>query len=342
MLRKESHKVPMASIRCLSLLAVLVGVIGVLPASVSSAQAASFSPSIESESVSHITSTDAILEAQINPGGLETTYEIWIGTVGCIEEGGPASDCESTGPGEIVGTIPAGTSTTTVSGDIAKVWSKLAPNSSYVFTVSATNSAGKANSNYKIFKTAAGTQPAIASESVSSITPTDATLEAQINSEGLETSYQFRLESGCLTPRLCPEITVYPLPSGKLLGSFLDQNVSLDLNSTGVSLGPGVEYAYTVTATNAAGSATSHEQRFTTPENSGSHPPPAPAPNASQGTAASGANDSTVTPSPQVTALTKAQKLAKALKACKRKPKRQRPSCAKQAHRKYTTAVKKR
>jgi hypothetical protein len=318
---------------------------------VSSAQAASVSPSIESESVSRITSTDAVLEAQINSGELETTYEIWVGTIGCIEEGGPASDCESTGKGGIIGTIPAGTSTKTVSIDVAQAWHKLAPNNSYVFSVNAANSAGKGYANYKVFKTAAGVQPAIASESVSNVTPTDATLEAQINGEGLETSYQFRLESGCLPPLLCPEITVYPLPSGKLLGSFVDQSVSLDLNSAGVTLGPGVEYAYSVTATNAAGSVTSHEQRFTTPEDGiqplnatpppGSHPT-GPVPNAGQGTVASTANDSTVTLAPKVTALTNAQRLVKALKACKRKAKRQRPSCAKQAHRKYTTAAKKR
>jgi hypothetical protein len=108
--------------------------------------------------------------------------------------------------------------------------------------------------------------PVIDGESVSHITPTDATLEAQINAEGLETSYQFRLESGCLWPRECAVIVVYPLPNGKLLGSFVDQGVSLDLNSAGVALSPGVEYAFSVTATNAAGSVTGREQRFTAPQ----------------------------------------------------------------------------
>ena len=40
--------------------------------------AAATSPSIESESVSHVTSTGATLEAQINPQGSETEYKIWF------------------------------------------------------------------------------------------------------------------------------------------------------------------------------------------------------------------------------------------------------------------------
>lgn len=304
-------------------------------------------PAIEGESVSNITPTDATIEAQINTGGLETSYEVWVGTIGCIEENLGAV-CHSTSPGEIVGTILAGASIQTVSIDVAKAWHKLAPNSSYVFTVSATNSAGKANSNFKIFKTAAGVQPAIEGESVSNITPTDATLEAQVNSEGLETTYQFRLESGCLWPRECEAIAVYPMPSGTLLGSFVNQSISLDLNSSGVTLAPGVEYAYSVTATNAAGSVAGHEQRFTTPEDGvqplntnptpGSHPTGEPASNTEQGTVTPTANDSADnhgTPSPKATGLMNGRKLAKALKACGKKPKKQLASCKKQAHKKY-------
>jgi hypothetical protein len=42
-----------------------------------------------------------------------------------------------------------------------------------------------------------------------------------------------------------------------------------------------------------------------------------------------------------MTALSNAQKLAKAVKACKRKPKRQRASCVKAAHKKYGKAATK-
>jgi len=39
--------------------------------------------------------------------------------------------------------------------------------------------------------------------------------------------------------------------------------------------------------------------------------------------------------------LTGAQKLAKALRVCEKKPKKQRASCEKQAHNKYSTVVSK-
>jgi hypothetical protein len=46
-------------------------------------------------------------------------------------------------------------------------------------------------------------------------------------------------------------------------------------------------------------------------------------------------NVAATTPKPQAKPLTRAQKLAKALTACRRKPKRRRPACVKQAHKKY-------
>jgi hypothetical protein len=46
--------------------------------------------------------------------------------------------------------------------------------------------------------------------------------------------------------------------------------------------------------------------------------------------------------SPKITVLTNAQKLAKALRACKRKPKTHRASCQKQARKKYGAKAKKR
>ena len=326
-----------------------------LPAS---AQASS-PPSVESESVSNITPTDGTIQATINPEGLETTYEVSVATVACImmRPQGPGPDsCERTSHGQIVGTVPAGFSTQTVSVDIAKAWHRLSPSTWYVFYVSVANtdgdSGGTPNTSNQ-FETAAASPPSIDSESISHLTSTNATLEAQINSEGLETSYQFRLESGCLWPRMCLAITVYPLPSGKLLGSFVDQSVSLDLNSAGVTLGPGVGYAYSVTATNAAGSVTGHEQRFTTPQDGvqavtttpspGPQPGTGPAQNRGQDTATSETIGSVneVTPLSKTRVLTNAQKLAKALQLCAKKPKKQRASCSKQAHKKYgTTALK--
>jgi hypothetical protein len=332
-----------------------------LPAS---AQASS-SPVIESEAVSHITATDATLEAQINPGGLETTYEVWVGRYPeCTEE--RAQSCESSGngpagTGAIVGTIPASFSSHTVSVDIAKAWHKLSPNSSYIYSVSATNSGwayeGSAYGENKVFKTAAASPPSIESVSVSHVTPTDATLEATLNTEGLETTYEFQLIWHLCPPGTEPlgctaMIQGVPLPSGKLFGSFVGQSISLELNSAGVALYPHSEYDYRVVASNAAGSAQEPpRQTFITPEDGvqplNNTPSPSPQPttgpaqNAGQGAVTPAATNpnpvGNVTPSPKVTVLTSAQKLGKAVKACKRKPRKQRAGCVKQAKKKYGT-----
>jgi len=117
---------------------------------------------------------------------------------------------------------------------------------------------------------AAASAPAIESVSVSHVTATDATLEARIDTEGQGTTYEFHLLErwwceevppvGCL-----PAVAGFPLPSGRLLGSFVGQSVSVDLNSVGVTLAPRHDfYEYWVTATSAAGTAEGPHRRFTT------------------------------------------------------------------------------
>lgn len=341
-------------------------------------------PSIDSESVSHVTSADATLEAQINPQGDQAGdyYQFqlvkdpseYLSEIACP----PRTELKGTdgcGPGpEVEGALPIGwvcgicerLAPQPVHIDLASAGVTLKPATTYHYRVIAARAVQTEDTiqwepptvygHDQTFTTPpASAVPVIDSVSVSHLTPTDATLEAQLDTEGLETTYQFRLESGCLPPLACLAIVTYPLPSGQLLGSFVDQSVSLDLNSAGVTMTPGVEYAYSLTATNTAGSVTGHEQRFTTPEDgvqplhtttpSGPHSTAGSAPTATagQGTITPATTNplGNVTPSLKMTALTNAQKLTKAVKACKRKPKRQRASCVKAAHKKYSKTTTK-
>ncbi|HEY2201645.1 MAG TPA: hypothetical protein VGH56_07135, partial [Solirubrobacteraceae bacterium] len=225
--------------------------------------------------------------------------------------------------------------------------------------------AGTSYGGEKTFTTLLGSAPVIDSESVSSITPTDATLEAAINTEGFETAYEFHLTAPPC-PEQCEHLQhVFTLPSGKLLGSFVAQSVSLDLNSAGVSLSAGDSYEYWVTATSTAGTAQGHFQVFTAPflapqsvgistpptTNGTSHSGSATTPTGSDGSSST----TGVTPlgSPVVCLcdcargchgkkhLTRAQMLARALKACAKRPKSERASCRKQAHEFYSPAPKK-
>jgi hypothetical protein len=208
----------------------------------------------------------------------------------------------------------------------------------------------------------ASAPPAIDSESVSGVTVHDATLEAQINTEGLETSYEFYLQEAplcfkAIPPCERPQHEPIALPAGKLLGSFVGQSVSVELNSAGVSLSPGEHYEYWVTATSAAGTTSGHAQEFSAPEEKAqplNTTTPSRTNGNNQGTS-SALTESGGSPAPGVTPLgpqivclcncargchgkkvspkhlTQTQKLSKALKACAKKPKKQRPSCKRQA-----------
>lgn len=115
-------------------------------------------PSIEGVSAKNITATDATLEAQINPGGLETTYEFRLETPECAMQAGLIVGCQLVG----AGTIPAGSSTQTVSTDIAQAWQDLSPNTTYTYAVFATNSAGPASGRHEgSFETTTAASPTL-------------------------------------------------------------------------------------------------------------------------------------------------------------------------------------
>jgi hypothetical protein len=154
-----------------------------------------------------------------------------------------------------------------------------------------------------------------------------------------------------------------PLPTGLLLGSFVPQSVSLDLNSAGVTLSGG-EYGFSVLATNKAGSTSAGGGVFEAPPGVLDPPGPGVSPLSSAGQSGasnSNSNDQPAGPggssfsstpgvqSPglqvgkttKFKSLTNAQKLAKVLKVCKQKPKGKRGTCAKQAHKQYGPVKKK-
>ncbi len=241
-------------------------------------------PAIESESASNVTETDATLEAQINPGSgedgfsLATTYEFFLESPWCGSRL-PFGSCEASG-GKLVykGVLPVGSAPQLVSVDLASVEQTLSPDTTYGYRVVATNEAGEAFGWEKTFTTLPGGKaPVIESVSVSQLTPTDATLEAKINTEGLATLYAFQMwSSPCSKKGVgCELIKDVPLPCcGALFGSFVGQSVSLDLKSVGVTLGGG-EYGFSVTATNQEGSTQASGGVFEAPP--GVTAPPSPA-----------------------------------------------------------------
>jgi hypothetical protein len=352
-------------------------------------------PSIDSESASGITEHDAILEAKINPQGQAVRYQFQLvpnsseyrSEVVCPPNPGPPFICtgEHVTNALPLGFIQSGLEDRPVSVDLASAGVTLQPGTTYHYRVIVVKSVQTEDTitwqgppvygpDQTFTTPPADTAPSIEGESVSDLTPSDATLEAQINTEGLETSYQFRLSSICGGRGACLVVINYPLPTnGVLLGSFVGQSVSLDLNRAGVTLQPGGTYFYSVSATSAAGTTEGPTQRFTTPEDTvqplststTTSPPsgasqPVGANNGGQPTGTGGSPAPGVAPlGPQIVCLcncargchgkkvspkhlTRTQKLANALKACKRKPKSKRAVCAKQARKAYATVAEKR
>lgn len=337
-----------------------------LPAS---AQASS-APAIESESVSGVTETyneynppghpriDATLQAQINTEGLDTTYQFQIGTdtsyqllIGCPGFASCEWLSEADGFPLTTTTIPGGSGDQAVSVTLSDFWAELSPSTVYHYRVVATNSAGTTEGPDQTFTTPpVGTAPSVDSVSVSNIAEDDATLQAQINPDGLQSTYQFTLGKECY-PAVCEFIVEIPLPVEDLPGTAGEQSVTLDLNSIGVTLQPNSRYSYSVVATNAAGETSGDGGIFSTPApvpvappNTTTSPAPQPTTGPPQNVGQSTTAPAVIEPagSPKITVLTNAQKLAKALRACKRKPKTHRASCQKQARKKYGAKAKKR
>ena len=462
----------------------------------SSSALASSAPTIESVSVAGITEHDATLEAQINPNGLETTYEFNLASPACQSEWPIVGPCFAiSGFSLPSATIPAGFGDQTVRVDINSASKTLRPGTWYEYAVTASNAAGKvtgynagegpgigrnfaggggeqnfktlsANAappsevltgsaeptpsgykltgklnpdglpttyyyeyigsnevqcldiepgldrcwhetahagpitgdtqqevppievtgltagityHYRLVATNAdrtvfgneasftvGSPPVIESVSLSRLTSTDATLEAQIDTEGLGTTYAFHMWSSC-AHEACEYLANIPLPSGSLLGSFVPQSVSLDLSQRRrdveirgrVWLG---DYDHQ--------RGRSHERerrsvRTAAPEHdrTADHQHAAPvrlrtvrrSQQRQQQRSARRAGDLLVLidagrQSPDVTGHGRppssshsrsTQKLAKALKLCEKKPKKQRASCEKRAKQKYASVAEK-
>jgi hypothetical protein len=249
-------------------------------------------PTVEAESASHLTSTDATLEATINPQAAErgALYQFQLVTeqskylteftcpaahqVFCALEGRLSSEGEEGLP---LGTTHAGVNGQGVSLDLAHAGVTLKPGTTYHYRIIAARFQQEEEGPGwegpivygpdQTLTTPSANGPLIESVSVSHLTPSDATLEATIDTEGLSTSYEFQLWSSPCSHHGdgCELLIDIPLPTGLLLGSFVPQTVSLDLNSAGVKL-EGGEYGFSVTAANKEGRATKSGGVFEPPE----------------------------------------------------------------------------
>lgn len=237
-------------------------VMGCLALGLPTAAQASSGPGIERISASHVTQHEATLEAQINPEGSETGYEIWVWP-GCS-----AGACERLPPRVVAkaADIGDGYEGRVVITEVHGLEQGVSNNEYWVV---ASNAAGTTESAHESFATPP--EPSIEGESVSDVTHNDVTLEARINPEGLPdgVDYQFQMvknTSEYLPELVCAEMGVVQPVEHDGCGDFGDTEppgaiplrhistgaegkpVSLDLASVGVTLQPDTTYHYRVLA----------------------------------------------------------------------------------------------
>ena len=275
-------------------------------------------PIIDSESTAFLTGTSTNLTAQVNPNYQTTTYTFEYATSKQLVEEGKAT----TVPG---GSIPAGYGDQLATARLNEV---LTPSTTYYYRVLATNATGTTPGPVEEFPTP--TPPQASTGAAELIGSGTATVSGTVNPEGQETHYTIEYgpttSYGQNTTSTLAGAETTPVPTGPI-----------KLNT----LLPSTTYHYRLVAINALGETTDGaDMQFTT-----TAAPPAPSPpsngsgeappqsTSSTTTAAVFPNLTTIAPVPatkeagettpsEPKSLTRAQKLTKALKQCKRDKRR--------------------
>ena len=229
-------------------------------------------------------------------------------------EYGPSTAYGGSTPDEVLGASVQGQA---VNANL----SGLSPNTTYHYRLAVTNDGGIDYSADETFTTYT-TAPAVATGQAVSVAQSTATLGGSLDPQGADTSYWFEYGTNADYSTSAPASAV-DAGSGNGFQS-VTQGIS--------GLTPGVTYHFRLVTNNAGGTSYGADQTFTT----------------ATATAAASTTTATTpktTPPPAGTTtpktLTKAQKLAQALKACAKKPKGKRAACQKAARKKYAPATRK-
>ncbi len=196
-------------------------------------------PSVTTGAASAITQTSATLEATVNPNGHEVSEcELEYGTTTSY---GSSASC-SPSPG-------SGTSPVTVSAPATG----LTANTTYHFRIAAIYAGGQRNGNDETFKTLPN-PPTVATASASSLSPTSATLNAEVDPNGGEV-IECKLEYG----------TTPSYGSSRLCSTSPGSGTSpVTVSASVTGLAAGTTYYFRISATNAGGTSRGEGQTFAT------------------------------------------------------------------------------
>lgn len=287
----------------------------------------SVAPVIEgSPSASFVTAQSAVLEASLNPEHAATSYHFqYLPCSGSpvLQWGSAASTADQ--QASIYGAL-----------DVAQEAAGLRPQTTYCYRLVADNEheegkvmeGGTAIGPEGTFTTVAAATPQATTGAASAIDTTSAVISGMVNPDGQQATYAF-------------ELGVYEGTATRY-GVVVSGSAGAGTGFTPVSyqlsgLQPGTTYAYRVKVYSGYGDATGASLTFTT----GGVPSVIGVPGVPAQLAVPGISF----PPPEVPVtpgkLTRAQKLARALRACKREPKHRQASCRRRARRKYGPIHKK-
>jgi hypothetical protein len=266
-------------------------------------------PAVSTGETVSVAQTSAQVTGTVNPEGLASTYEYQYGTSTSYEQSSATLEA-----GEGTDAVP-------VPGSLTD----LAPSTVYHYRLVATNDDGTSYGEDETLTTLPGTPPTATTGGASVVSQNAATLAGTVSTNGLQTSYGFEIGT---------EADNYGPATGLgSLGGVTTQTVSFSLGE----LQPATTYHYRVFAGNGEGTSYGADQTFTMP----GFPtlvtvpsaPPLIATPAIVFPTETGTTTTTTTKAP-----TRAQKLAAALKACRKKSKNLRAGCEKRARKQYAPA----
>jgi hypothetical protein len=269
--------------------------------------------------------TAAISGGTITPQGGETTYHFAFSDQAAYEA--KVAESASNPYVAIVGVHDLSAGSDYAEHTVAGVTiTELHPGTTYHYALVATNSAGRTIGPDMVFTTSPATLPLASTGAPENVSWNEAILTGSVDTRGLPTTIEFELGT---TPGSGTFTAAEP--------SFAESGTVAVSAHVGPYLQPDTTYYYRTVATNTDGTGVGTERSFTTGSFPGSGAPAPvqlmsfPAFVLNELAARTPRTTGSVTPKP----LTKAQKRAKALKACNRKPKRQRAACRRQVKRRY-------
>jgi hypothetical protein len=280
-----------------------------------------------------VTSSSAVLSGELNPEHAKTEY--FFEYAPYVQGDGKSEEALSSCPGgKSAKCDKVGTTAAMESGAYGKVGTtleakELQPNTHYHYRLMAENEDTQKTKKYQTtgpegaFTTGPSPVPQAATGAPSAVAATSATVSGTVNPDGQRATYAFELGVYAGGPTQYGIVFSGPAGTGTV-------PVTETLGLTGLQ--PGTTYAYRIKVASGYGTQTGEPVLFTTEGLPSVLISPTvlaqlPVPNIAFPTPVP----------PRITrVLTNAQKLAKALKACKKRSKKQRAACRKQARKQYT------